>query len=202
MTRVSPLKKYGQTVRGVGTICALLALCACAGNTLVTGPFKVGQAYNVTLQKNWTSVSTFSLNREVKYLTIDGPFLNNFYLTEGLAVGRSVVRTAQKSRPMPVVKPDMSETEMVEFVVDTVAAFGYEGVAGDNLRASKFGNADAIRFDLAAKTDEGLEIKGTAQVAMANNKLHMMLFLAPSEHYYPTMVSDVEQVFASADLRR
>jgi hypothetical protein len=188
-------------VAKLAAIAAIMMLSACASNTLVTGPFKVGQAYNVTLQKNWTSVGTFNLNKEVKYLTIDGPFLNNFYLTEGLAVGRSVVRTAQKSRPMPVVKADMSETEMVEFVVDTIAAFGYETVASDNLRPSKFGSVDAIRFDVTAKTDEGLEIKGISQVAMVRGKLHVMLFLAPAEHYYPSMIADVEQVFASADLR-
>jgi hypothetical protein len=179
----------------------MLALTACGGGSLVTGPFKVGHAYNVNLQKSWSSVSPLYLNREVKYLTIDGPLLNNFYLTEGLAVGRSVVRTTRKSRPMPVVKADMSETEMTEFVVDTVAAFGYEGVASQNLRPSKFGSVDAVRFDLTAKTDSGLEILGTSQVALVGGKLHVMLFLAPGEYFYPSLLAEIEQVFGSADLR-
>jgi hypothetical protein len=180
---------------------ATLALTACGGGSLVTGPFKVGRAYSVNLQKTWSSVSPLYLNREVKYLTIDGPLLNNFYLTEGLGVGRSVVRTTRKSRPMPVVKTDMSETEMAEFVVDTVAAFGYEGVASQDLRPAKFGNVDAVRFDLTAKTDEGLEIKGTSQVAMVGGKLHLMLFLAPGEYYYSNLLGEVDRVFGSADLR-
>jgi hypothetical protein len=183
------------------TLCALTFLGACGGGSLVTGPFKVGNAYNVTLGKTWSSVSPMYLNREVKYLTIDGPLLNNFYLTEGLAAGRSVVRTTRKSRPMPVVKRDMSETEMAEFVVDTVAAFGYESVASDNLRPAKFGTIDAVRFDLAAKTDGGLEITGTSQVAMSGGKLHVMLFLAPSEHFYPTLIGEIDRIFGSADLR-
>jgi hypothetical protein len=197
-----PYKRLTSLAMRGAALTALMMISACAGGTLVTGPFKVGQAYNVTLQKTWSSIPLFDLNREVKYLTIDGPFLNNFYLTEGLAVGRSVVRTTRKSRPMPVVKTDMSETEMAEFVVDTVAAFGYEGVASENLRPAKFGSADAVRFDVVAKTDEGLEIKGISQVAMVGGKLHVMLFLAPGEHFFPTMVADVEQVFASADLRQ
>jgi hypothetical protein len=183
------------------TLTVILTLSACGGGSLVTGPFKVGSAYNVNLGKTWSSVTPYYLNREVKYLTIDGPLLNNFYLTEGMAVGRSVVRSARKSRPMPVVKRDMSETEMAEFVVDTVAAFGYEGVASQNLRPTKFGTVDAVRFDLTAKTDTGLEIMGTSQVALVGGKLHMMLFLAPGEHFYPTMLSEVDQVFASATLR-
>jgi hypothetical protein len=180
---------------------ATLTLSACGGGSLVTGPFNVGSAYSVDLKKSWSSFRPFYLSREVKYLTIDGPLLNNFYLTEGMGIGRSVVRAARKSRPMPVVKTDMSETELAEFVVDTVAAFGYEGVASQNLRPAKFGAVDAIRFDLTAKTDEGLEIMGTSQVGLVNGKLHMMLFLAPSEHFYPTMLADINQVFGSATLR-
>ena len=126
-------------------VIALCALTACGGAAAVTGPFRVGTAYNVNLQKTWSSVPRFNLNREVKYLTIDGPLLNNFYLTEGLSVGRSMVRTAVKSRPMPVVKSNMNETELSEFVVDTVAAFGYEEVQSLNLRPTKFGTADAVR---------------------------------------------------------
>lgn len=182
-------------------VSATLAVSACGGTSLVTGPFKVGSAYNVDLKKNWSSVSPFYLNREVKYLTIDGPLLNNFYLTEGLAVGRSVVRSARKSRPMPIVKTDMSETEMAEFVVDTVAAFGYEGVASQNLRPAKFGTADAVRFDLIAKTDTGLEIMGTSQVAMVRGKLHVMLFLAPGEYFFPSLLGEVDHVFGSATLQ-
>lgn len=185
----------------VSAILAVMMLSACGGAAAVTGPFKVGSAYSVNLQKTWSSVPLFKLNREVKYLTIDGPLLNNFYLTEGLSVGRSMVRTTVKSRPMPVVKSGMSETELSEFVIDTVAAFGYEQVNSQNLRPAKFGTADAVRFDISAKTDAGLEVSGTSQVALVGGKLHVMLFLAPSEHYYPSLTSEIDAVFASANLR-
>lgn len=188
-------------VKAIIAVIGAIALCACGGAAAVTGPFKVGSAYNVTLQKTWSSVPRMSLNREVKYLTIDGPLLNNFYLTEGLAIGRSMVRTTMKSRPMPIVKADMSESELSEFVVDTVAAFGYEQVTSDNFQPAKFGNNDAIRFDISAKTDEGLDISGTSKVALVNGKVHVLLFLAPSEHYFTSLSSEIDSVFASADLR-
>jgi hypothetical protein len=188
-------------VRHAVGLAALVSLSACGGASAVTGPFKVGAAYTVTLGKTWSSVPRLNLNREVKYLTIDGPLLNNFYLTEGLAVGRSVVRTTQKSRPMPIVRPNMTETEMVEFVVDTVAAFGYEGVNSADLRPGRFGSVEGVRFDLTAKTDEGLNLSGTAQVAEVNGKIHVMLFVAPSEHYYQALKPEIDAVFASATLR-
>jgi hypothetical protein len=194
------MKKTSLALRAICVV-ALALVASCGSLSAVTGPFKVGSAYSVDLKKTWSTVTLFSLNREVKYLTIDGPLLNNFYLTEGLAVGRSMIRTPVKSRPMPIVKSDMSETELAEFVVDTVAAFGYEGVASQNLRPSKFGSADAVRFDLTAKTDEGLEISGTAQVALVNSKVHVMLFLAPGEYFYPNLLSEIDHVFGSATLR-
>jgi hypothetical protein len=205
LTLQQPLKSLPAR-RALPLFCTLsllasIALAGCGGATAVTGPFKIGSAYNVNLNKTWSTISLFNLNREVKYLTIDGPLLNNFYLTEGLAVGRSMVRAPLKSRPMPIVKRDMSETELAEFVVDTVAAFGYEGVASQNLRPAKFGSADAVRFDLTAKTDAGLNILGTAQVAFVSGKVHVMLFLAPGEHFYPTLLGEVDSIFASATLR-
>jgi hypothetical protein len=193
-------RSFQQTLK-CWSVALALVVNACGGATAVTGNFPVGSAYNVQLQKTWSTISLFNLNKEVKYLTIDGPLLNNFYLTEGLSVGRSIVRTTLKSRPMPVVKSAMSENEMVEFVVDTVAAFGYEGVTSKDLRPTKFGSADAIRFDIAAKTDSGLDIAGTAQVALVANKVHVMLFLAPGEYFYPTLLSEVDSVFGSASLR-
>jgi hypothetical protein len=186
----------------VGVLCLATLLGACGGASVVTGSYAVSPAYSVTLGKSWSLVpQTFLLNREVKYLTIDGPLLNNFYLTDGLAVGRSIVRTPQKSRPMPVVKAAMSETEMAEFVIDTVAAFGYERVTSANLRPSLFGSVNAVRFDLTAATDSGLEIDGIAQVAEKAGKLHVMVFLAPREHYFGALKSEVESVFSSATLR-
>jgi hypothetical protein len=194
--------KVRSKLVSVASFTALAFLGACGGAAAVTGPYKVSPAYSVTLGKSWSVVPlSLMYNREVKYLTIDGPLLNNFYLTDGIAPGRSIVRTPQKSRPMPVVKTAMSETEMAEFVTDTVAAFGYERVESANLRPSKFGTIDAVRFDLTAATDAGLEIDGIAQVAEKEGKLHVMLFLAPREHYFGALKGEVEGVFASATLR-
>jgi hypothetical protein len=189
-----------KALRILAVLC-MVVLSACGGATAVTGTYAVGKAYNVELQRTWSSVSPFHLNRQVKYLTIDGPLLNNFYLTEGLEVGKSIVRTTEKSRPMPVIKTAMSDTEMAEFVIDTIAAFGYESVTSVNMRPAQFGSADAIRFDVTAKTDNGLDILGTSQVAMVKGKVHVMLFLAPGEYYYPNLLSEVTHIFGSVRFR-
>jgi hypothetical protein len=189
-----------KIVLGVAGLC-LVAQAGCGTGSAVTGRFPVGKAYDVNLGQTWSKLTPFTLNSKVKQLTIDGPLLNNFYLSEGLKVGQSIIRTPVKSRPMPVVKADMSETELAEFVVDTIAAFGYEGAAYSDLKPAKFGGVDAVRFNVAAKTDAGLDVSGTAQVALRQGEVHVMLFLAASEHYYPSLISEVNTVFGSATLR-
>ncbi|MBI1187771.1 MAG: hypothetical protein GC206_10680 [Alphaproteobacteria bacterium] len=92
----------------------------------------------------------------------------------------------------------MTETELVEFVVDSVAALDYLRPEALDLRPEMFGGRDGVRFEIATQTAAGLAIRGTALVARVGDRVHVMLYLAPSEHYYDRLLPDVERVFASA----
>ena len=54
-----------------------------------------------------------------------------------------------------------------------------------------------MRFDLTARTAEGLEVSGTAQVAQKDDKLFLILYLAPTEHYFAALLPEVESVMNS-----
>ncbi len=88
--------------------------------------------------------------------------------------------------------------DFAEFVTDTVAALGYKRVETSKLRAAKFGASSGVRMDLSAKTENGLDMKGTAEIATANGKLYLVLYIAPAEHYYAATLPEVESVLASA----
>lgn len=185
----------------IAVIAAALALRACA--TVVAapaGPYEVASGYTVDLGRQWSDMTKVVLNRgkKVRLLTIDGPLLNRLYLVDGLAPGDYVVKPASKEQPTPVYRANMSPTELVEFVADSAAALDYQRVETSGLRPVKFGGADAIRFDLAAQTKEGLDIAGTAVVVERAGKLYVSLYLAPKEHYYDAYLPEVEKVFASA----
>ena len=75
---------------------------------------------------------------------------------------------------------------------------GYERVATAKLRPATFGKGEAYRFDLAAKTQSGLEVDGEAEVATVDGKLYAVIYLAPAEHYYDATLPDVEAILASA----
>jgi hypothetical protein len=188
-----------------GAASASLAACATTGR-VVTGAFKIGKDYTVTLGQNWGDVSGYAggVTRGVKLLTIDGPLLNSLYASPGLNPGQGILRQrrlgAASDRPLPAYRADMSSRELTEMVADTVSEFGYLEPETQNLRPAKFGVADGVRFDIATRTSRGLNVSGTALVAEHNKKLHVLLFLAPDEHYFGATLPEVEKVFASVVL--
>jgi hypothetical protein len=187
-------------------LCILLlafAISACVtAPKKVTGTYPVGADYNVVLGRSWADISTTMTPHVagVHLLSVDGPMLNRLYITEGLAPGAYIVKPLKKDAPTPTYRAGLSPSEMVEFVTDTVAALDYQHPEATGLRPSKFGATSGVRFDLTAQTKQGLNVSGTAQIAESGGKAYVMLYLAPSEHYYAATLADVEATFSSATL--
>jgi hypothetical protein len=182
----------------LGAAGASALLAGCASGRLVSGPFENAGA-TVTLSREWSDI-TFLLPsprpRNVKMLSIDGPLLNRLYIA-ALRPGDSLLRPADPDTPRPTYQSDMSDSELVEFVIDCIAQ-EYQNPEAAALRPQNMGAAPGVRFDIATRTAEGLEISGTALVARQGEHLHVLLFLAPTEHYYAALLPDVDAIFASA----
>jgi len=180
-----------------------LALTSCATVTAVQGPYEAGEAYTVTLNRQWSDVSAIMTQRprNVRLLSIDGPLLNRLYIASAIEPDQFLVKPARRELPTPTFRADMTESELVEFVTDSVAALDYLRPEALNLRPENFGAHEGIRFEVQAQTPEGLNISGTALLARTGDRLHVMLYLAPSEHYFQRNLPDAESVFASARFR-
>jgi len=176
-------------------------LSACASVTSVpAGPYAMGAGRQVVLGREWSDISNIMTARpkKVRLLSIDGPLLNRLYITQGLKPGEFMVKPARREKTTPLVTANMSGTERIEFVTDSVAALDYQRVEAERPRPAKFGSADAVRFDLKAQTSEGLDVSGTALVADVGGLLYVVLYLAPTEHYYEAYLPEVERMMASA----
>ena len=177
------------------------AVAGCASSSgLRSGAYTNVGTFNITLPREWSDITFMLPNRprNMRLLSIDGPLLNRLYLAS-LEPGESLLRPRDRDTPRPTFRADMSDTELVEFVTDCVAV-EYQSPQAGALRPQTFAGQPGVRFDLTAQTAEGLNISGTSLVARANNRLHMLLFLAPSEHYYGAMVPEIETIFAGATL--
>jgi len=180
-----------------------LSLIGCGGGTLdgvSPGPMAMGDKHHLTLTRRWADVSPIlpQRSKKVRVLSVDGPWLNRVYVARGLQPGEGMLKRQDKEHPVPSFHADMAPTELVEFATDSVSAMGYMRVETSKLRPARFGAADGLRFDLAAKTESGLEVQGTAQMAVAGKKLYVILYLAPAEHYYAATLPDVEEMMRSA----
>lgn len=190
-----------RTLPVLALTAALLGLSACASVTSApAGPMKLG-AGQVTLGREWSDISQImpARSKKVRLLSIEGPLLNRLYVTEGLVAGDYMIRPAAKERPTPTVRADMSLSEQIEFVSDSVSAMDFLRVQTSHPRPMKFGQAPGVRFDIEASTRDGLEMKGLGAVAKgAGGALYVIIYLAPAEHYYGASLTEVEGVIASA----
>ncbi|WP_425999105.1 hypothetical protein [Caulobacter sp. DWR1-3-2b1] len=183
----------------VAVCAAALALSACVSvTTAPAGAYKVG-ASQVTLGHAWSDISAIMNGRppKVRLLSMDGPLLNRLYVTDGLAPGEFMVKPVAKERPTPTYRAGMSPSEHIEFVADSMAALDYQRVEVEAPQPARFADARAVRFNLKAKTKEGLDTSATALVAEYKGKLYVVLYIAPTEHYFSTELPEVETVIGS-----
>jgi len=186
----------------LAAIAAFAALSACAAITLApAGAYVVGDSA-VTLDRNWSDASAAVIGRskKVRLLTIDGPLLNRLYLTEGLVEGDYLVRPAQREGDTPVYRTDMSITEQVEFVADSVTALGYQRVETAGVRPVDIQGRRGVRFDIEAQTAEGLDVRVLGQAFKQGDELYVAIYVAPAEHYYEATLTSAEQAMSSLTL--
>ncbi len=188
------------TRRGLFAAAAGGALLAgCATVTLApAGAYKAERAFTVTLARPWSDMTGMLMPRPpgVRLLTMDGPALNQLYLAS-IAPGASLFRHADRDTPAVTYRADMGDTELVEFVIDSLAVT-YQDPQAAALRPQALAGAPGIRFDIGARTQAGLNMSGTGLVARAGDKLNLIVFLAPSEHYFGAFQPEVESIIASA----
>ncbi len=179
-----------------------LALAGCVEITSAPpGPFKVGGA-QVTLGHEWSNMNAVTPLRSAKVtlLTVDGPLLNRLYISDALTPGEGLVLSAVKEKPAPTIKSGLSNAERIEFVTDSIAALDYQRVQALKPRPGSYAGHPGVRFDISANTADGLDVVGTALAAEVDGKTYVILYLAPSEHYFQANLAEVEQIIASAKL--
>lgn len=192
-----------QPLRIVSTLIASLTvmlLSACQTvSTAPVGDYRPGTGYQVSLTRPWNDISNIMNERskKVTLLSMDGPLLNRVYFTDGMVPGDFMIKPVSKEKPTPTYRKDMSASELVEFVSDCIAAMAYQRVETSNLRPAKFSTDQAYRFDFTAKTVDGLDMSGTTFLAQVKGKLYVIIYVAPTEHYFADLKGEVEAIITS-----
>jgi hypothetical protein len=186
---------------------SLLALSGCAIKPALApkGSFAAG-GLRTTLGRDWSDISKLYPMRakKVSILTIDGTELNLLFVSDGLTHENPLMispsRGDRKNAPAPRGKVGMSLSEQIEFVASSVAALEYQKVETANPHPVTLSGIRGVRFELTAKTRNGLDIKGMAQAVSKGKQTYYVVYLAPAEHYYEASLKDALTVMDTAVL--
>jgi len=188
------------------TALTAVLLSGCGGATLAPkGALAVGTGYSVSLSRDWSDISPLYLHaKKVKILSIDGAGLNRLFVSEGLSAADPLMVNPQKGdrkdAPAPRGKASMSYSEQIEFVSASLAALDYQKIETDAPKPVDLQGTRAVRFEITAKTPEGLDVRGLAQAATKGGLSYYIVYIAPTEYYYDRSLSDVVATMDSARL--
>jgi hypothetical protein len=175
----------------------LVGLAACNPYKLVAvGPHEVAGRYRVQPQVEWNRRS----DPAGEVWTLHGEALDSLLLTSGLPDGDPLFRPPNV-KDLPSFRSGMSENEVMEFVVDSLARTGAMRVEAANLRPASFGGRPGLRFELSYATPEGLEMQGLASAAVVDGRLYLVLFRAPRQHYFGAASEHVDRLIESIEMR-
>lgn len=195
------LFKAGPTRAGrIGSLARpiVLLLLAAFLAGCVTGPGGRLQVKGTTTVFDMTLDSSLDWarikSRRSELWTIDGTQLNRLLIFSGVKPDEHVFQMARerKSRPNgPWYRPGMRLDELEKLVADGLADQQWVGVITRNPRPHDFGAVEGLRFDLEMTNASGLIYQGTAAVAERDDRLTVLVWMAPREHYHGRDVAAV-----------
>jgi hypothetical protein len=178
----------------------LLSSCSSISGTskLVSpGQNRAGHLY-LQSEMEWTRGAT----SRYQMWTMDGELLNLLYLIPTVREGDYIFlgQRESKRRPdAPYYHRGMREDEIRDLVGDGLLRAGFVGVDATNLRPDDFGGHEGLRFEVAMTTSEGLAYQGMVAAFEHEDGLALVIFIAPSEYYFPR---DGEKVSRMLDTLR
>lgn len=184
----------------IGAMAMLAAGCVAMPSVAPKGSFAPDAGFLVTLPETWSywpPEQNFATTGG--YLTRDGMLLNRVHLMT-LKDGDRILKTVGKATDIPSWSSAATEYEIVELVTNSLLKIGYNTMEADNIRPIQVDGVEGIAFDLKGKWTNGLNVKGDVAAVKANEKLNLVLFLAPELHYYDDVKDEVEQIILSVDL--
>jgi len=181
-------------------VACVLTACAGASNTSRLVEPGVQKAGRLTLQSEmeWTRASA----QRFQMWTMDGELLNLLYLIPTVREGDYIFlgQRESKRRPdAPYYHRGMREDEIRDLVGDGLLRAGFVGVDATNLRPDDFGGREGLRFEVSMTTGEGLAYQAMVAAFEHEDGLALVIFIAPSEYYFPR---DGEKVSRMLDTLR
>lgn len=180
---------------------AVLAGCgAPPGIVRPDEPTRVSRIFTVTTPIEWARYKGYN----VELWTIDGTALNRIVWLVNIRDKYHVFGSGRATKRRPdgaFYRNGMDASEIEAVLRDGMIGLGLINVKTTNLRPVKIGLFTAFRFDLSFDVGSGLHYLGNLTFFERRDKLNLIWFSAPAEHYHPRDAAHVDQLLASLQIR-
>ena len=169
----------------------LITGCASAGITMkAPGRHEIGDSYSITTSKSWSHIAG-----PPQSWTIDGLALGVLRTWADLEDGDTLFELADQS--LPQFRSEFTLLEVAEMVADTIESLASGAdVETTEFRPMAFGSNDGFRFEISYLQD-GLPYRGIAAGTIRGDRLDLLLFTAPAEHYFDLHATEIENIISS-----
>lgn len=186
----------------------VLWLSGCATYTLIKpGNVTVPDCCSMDTPIEWSRSGSGNL----EVWTVDGANLAAIYFFKGIRDGETLFKTYNKKIKLPKFRKNMVESEIMEFVVDSMEAASQNNlyitslVGNDvqtiDLRPFKINTDFGFRFELAyLSPHNGLEYDSLIVGIVEKEKLFLVAYAGTRQHYFPKYKAQVEQLMGTLQL--
>ena len=194
--------------RNIILLACIFLLITCAPHYSVVEPTRrdMGGLYSVEPQISWNRSS----QKQIEIWTVDGPLLAAVQFFNGIDHEKYLfqyIGRAPQSAKLPRFNKNMTASEVLEFVVDSIMAPYPASPIGPNmiginaeatqLRPFKFGSLPGFRFELAFLSKAGLEYQGFVVGTIKDDRLYLICYSGARQYYYPKYKDTAERIVAS-----
>jgi hypothetical protein len=178
----------------------VIALCFVLSGCATTSAYKLVEPHAVEICDLYSIRPTIQWSEiqkgDVRLWTIDGVALESIRFISGIQEGVPIIDLSEEKRETPF-RPDMTETELVDAIVDAFTLQGAQQVEPRNLRPAPFGSEEGYRFELSYLDSDGLEKEGIVAGAIVNESLYLIVYTGAKMHYFPKYEAEVENILRS-----
>jgi hypothetical protein len=176
----------------------LLLLSGCSTYTLVDpGQVAVCDLYSVKTGIQWSEIN----KGDVRLWTVNGAELESIRFISGIREGVPIMDITNEKQETSF-RPDMSEPELVDAIVDAFSLSGAQRVQAKNLRPTRFGSLNGFRFELEFMNEDGLKKKGAVIGNIVDESLYLIIYTGASIHYFPKYAQEFETIVKSIRIKK
>jgi len=132
--------------------------------------------------------------------TVDGPYLNSLWTISKIRPKEHVFLTSRERKSRPdgaFYRTGLRPDELKDLIADAFRGQGYANVETSGLRPASIAGASGIRFEIKQTNAIGLNYAGTVLAIEKDDKLTLIFWEAPVEHYYGRDIEAVNKLMDS-----